>query len=115
MDKNRKKPEKGRITAKQIIALAGVAVLLLLYLVTLLTAFLDNSASGYWFRISLIATIAVPLVIWVYAWMYARLTGKHTIGDPEDPAVKAAGSGAREEVPDPAVQPKFHHTHRKES
>lgn len=91
------KTQKKKITSKQIVALAGVAALVLLYLITLMTAIADTSESGSWFRISLSATVVIPLVIWIYAWMYSRLTGKRTIGDPDS---------ARKTVSDPPDQEK---------
>lgn len=30
-------------------------------------------------RASLIATVTVPILIWVYIWIYGMLTQKHTI------------------------------------
>lgn len=77
------KKETRKITSKQVVALAGAAALVLLYLATLVIAIVDSSASAAWFRISLFATLVIPLLIWVYAWMYARLTGRRAAGDPE--------------------------------
>ena len=51
------KTQKKKITSKQIVALAGVAALVLLYLITLVAAIADTSESGNWFRISLSATV----------------------------------------------------------
>ncbi len=84
MDKEKKKAKKQKITSKQVIAVIGVVLLLLLYIITLVTAFVDSSASARWFRISLFGTVAIPLIIWIYTWMYARLTGKHAVGDPDN-------------------------------
>ena len=91
MDKETKKQKRARQTSRQIVALAGVVLLVLLYLV----AFLDQSASGRLFWVCLFATIAVPLLIWVYTWMYGKLTGRSTMAgvsssqslDRADPAV----------------------------
>ena len=71
------------MTSKQVVAIIGVALLVLMYIITLVAAFVDNSASGQWFRLSLFGTLAIPIVIWLYSWMYGRLTGKRSIGDPE--------------------------------
>lgn len=91
-DKNVK---KRKITSKQIVALAGVILLAAMYLVTLIVAIFDQDSSGRLFQACLVATIAIPLLIWVYIWMYGKLTGKHTMADldlggdgpgsPEDP------------------------------
>lgn len=70
-----------KVTSKQIVAIVGIVLLVLLYVVTLIIAFVDTSASGKLFGICLFATIAVPLLIWIYTWMYGKLTGKHTMAD----------------------------------
>lgn len=75
------KNTKNKITSKQIVAIVGIVLLLLLYVVTLIMAFVDNSASGKWFGLSLLATIILPLLIWIYTWLYGKMTGKHTITD----------------------------------
>lgn len=88
--------QKRKITSRQAVALAGVVLLVLLYLVMLAAAILDSSSTARWFRICLAATIVLPLLIWIYSWMYSRLTGKSAIGDPdrqEDRTDGAAPSG----------------------
>lgn len=86
----REDTQKKKMTSRQLVAIIGVALLALLYLITLVTAIVDSSESAKWFRICLFGTFAVPLVIWIYSWMYARLTGKRGIGDPEAPSAAAA-------------------------
>lgn len=93
--------QKKKRTSKQIVALAGVAALVLLYLITLVTAIADSTDSGSWFRLSLFGTVAIPLVIWLYTWMYARLTGKHTIGDPDSPQAPLSDTPDRKDGSDP--------------
>ena len=82
MKQEEKPSTKKKITSKQIVALTGVVLLVLLYLLTLGASILDSTASAQWFRISLAATIVLPLLIWIYSWMYGRLTNKPAIGDP---------------------------------
>ena len=74
-----KATEKKKVTSKQVVALTGVFLLVLLYLVTLITAIFDRSATGKWFMICLIGTIVVPLLVWIYTWMYGVLSGKRTV------------------------------------
>lgn len=78
---NENKSDKKKISSKQVVAIIGIVLLVLLYLVTLIVAFVDTSASGRLFGICLFATIAVPLLVWIYTWMYGKLTGKSTIAD----------------------------------
>ena len=94
------KPKK--MTAKRIAAILGIVLLLALYVITLLVAIFDRSSSGRWFMLCLIATVTVPLLIWIYTWMYGVLTRKHTIAsfdllsqDPE--AVEESGKDSSAE------------------
>lgn len=75
--------KKKRTNSKQVVALAGVVLLVAMYLVTLIVAIFDSDTSGRLFQACLVATIAIPLLIWIYIWMYGMLTGKHTIADPD--------------------------------
>ena len=77
--------KKTKINSKRIVALIGVALLALLYIVTLLVAITDNSESGRWFMTCIFATVAVPMLIWIYTWIYGKFTGRHTIADPQPP------------------------------
>ncbi|MCI9221343.1 MAG: hypothetical protein HFH94_16775 [Lachnospiraceae bacterium] len=83
MNETRKQNEKKKGNSKRIVAMAGVVLLVLLYVITLITAIVDSTQSAKWFRICLVATFALPLVIWLYSWMHGRLTGKSAIGDPQ--------------------------------
>lgn len=81
MNNKKKEPTKKKITSKQVVAMGGIILLVLLYLVTLIVAFVDNSASGKLFALCLFASIAIPFLIWIYVWMYGKLTNKHTFAD----------------------------------
>ncbi len=78
---NDKKETKKKITSKQVVALTGVAVLVAMYLITLIVAIFDQDRSGRLFQACLTATVVIPLLIWIYIWMYGKLTGKHTMAD----------------------------------
>ena len=73
------------MNSKRIVALTGVALLILLYIVTLVVAITDNSESGRWFMTCIFATVAVPMLIWIYTWLYGKFTGRRTIADPKQP------------------------------
>ncbi len=55
---------------KRIIALAGVAVLICLYLATLVLALTDSPQTFRLFKISVGLTILVPVLLWIYLAMY---------------------------------------------
>ena len=81
-NKNSKTHDQGKqVTSKQVVAIVGVLLLVLLYIVTLVVAIFDSSESGKWFLICIFATVAVPMLLWIYTWMYGKLTGRHTIAD----------------------------------
>lgn len=87
--KNQKK-HSSKLNPKQVAAILGIVLLVLLYLITFIVAFIDQSSSGQLFRLCLLATFTIPLLIWVYIWMYGKLTQKHTIADLEtkNPEIK---------------------------
>jgi len=73
--------DKKKITAKQIIAIIGIILLVLLYVITLILAFVDTSASGKMFAVSLCCSFILPVLIWFYTWLYDKLTNKKTLTD----------------------------------
>lgn len=79
-----RKNQKKNVTSKQVVAIIGVALLVLMYIVTLLLAIFDNSSSGKFFMLSLCCTLVIPIIVFLYSWMWARLTGKKLVGDPEN-------------------------------
>lgn len=58
--------------ARQIIALIGVILLVLLYVSTLVLAIVDKSSSMKLFQTSVIATIIVPVLIWTVTFFMKR-------------------------------------------
>lgn len=77
---NEPKNKKNRkMNSKRIVALIGIILLLSLYVVTLLVAIFDRSESGKWFMTCLVASVFLPLLIWVYIWLYGVITNRHTI------------------------------------
>lgn len=51
---------------RSIAALIGVTALVLLYLATLITAFLNIPNWDKLFQASIVATIGIPILLWVY-------------------------------------------------
>ncbi|MDE6662446.1 MAG: hypothetical protein K2K46_03790 [Lachnospiraceae bacterium] len=60
-------------TPKQIAALICVVILVCMYIVTLIVACLDFSGSGKLFAACLLATIGLPILLWIYMWLYSRV------------------------------------------
>jgi len=60
-------------TAKQIAALIGAALLVLLYVSLLVFAIFDFEGSDRMFKACLIGTVAIPILIWIYIYLYDKL------------------------------------------
>lgn len=66
---------------KQIAAWVAIVLLVMLYVVTLIVAIFDTSSAGNWVMGCLLATAIIPLLTWMYIWMYGKITGKETMAD----------------------------------
>lgn len=73
-------------TAKQIAALIGVGLLVLLYILLLIFAIFDFEGSDMMFRACLYGTIIVPILLWVYIFLYDKLR-KSREGENQDDQV----------------------------
>ncbi len=60
-------------TAKQIAALIGVALLVLLYVLLLVFAIFDFEGSDVMFKACLIGTVTIPVLLWIYMYLYNKL------------------------------------------
>ena len=69
--------KKNKINSRRVLALAGVIVLVLLYVITLIAAITDSSASGRLFALSLFASFAFPILIWIYTWLFQKYKERH--------------------------------------
>ena len=98
---------KNKMTAKRIAAILGIVLLFGLYIVTLIVAIVDRGSSGKLFMACLIATVAVPLLLWIYIWMYGVMTNKHTIAsfDVRKPGDIAAQVSLEETMAEEAKEP----------
>lgn len=93
---------------KRIAALIGVALIVIMVIATLITAFTDQT--GKYFRSCLIVTIALPIALWVFIWSYGALMHRHTIAsydiDSESDSSRMTENSSSESVPaDRADQP----------
>lgn len=62
---------------RRIIAIIGVVLLAVMYLVTLLCAIFDVSNGMVMFRASVTCTILVPILLWGYTVIYRLAKGKN--------------------------------------
>lgn len=73
--------------AKRIMAIIGIIILVGLYITTLLLAIFGNEHTTSWFMACIAATVIVPIMMYVYSWLYKLLKK-----DVEDARSKAAAA-----------------------
>lgn len=66
---------------KQIAAIICIVLLVLLYVATLVVSLLDFPGSDKLFAACITATIGLPILLWVYIWLYGRLNARSSIAD----------------------------------
>lgn len=70
-----------RSKSRQIAAIICIILLVLLYIATLVVSLLDFPGSDKLFAACLIATIGLPILLWIYIWLYGKITSKSTMAD----------------------------------
>ncbi len=55
---------------KQILAIIGIVLLVLLYLSTLICAIVDRTETMRLFQASIMATVIIPVLLWAYSFIY---------------------------------------------
>ncbi len=78
-----KKESNSKWNSKRIAALIGVILLAAVYIGTLIAAIFAPEHSDTALRFCIFGTVAIPVLIWIYIWMYGKLSGRHTIADPD--------------------------------
>ncbi len=61
---------------KKIIAIIAVIILLGLYLITFILAILNKPGSAGLFQASVYATIVIPILFYIYLWLYRQIKEK---------------------------------------
>ena len=64
---------------KQIAAIICIVLLVLLYVATLVISLLDFPGSDRLFADCLMATVGLPVLLWIYIWLYGKYTGRKTL------------------------------------
>ena len=61
---------------KRALALGAVAAIALLFMVTLILAFIDTEKARELLMASIVATIVIPTLFYVYLWLFQLFTKK---------------------------------------
>lgn len=78
-NQNNTNETKQKRTPKQIAALICVIILIAMYLITFVVACLHFPGWDRLFAGCLLLTIALPILLWIYIWLYGMYTEKHTM------------------------------------
>ena len=73
------KTRKEKKTPKQIAAIICIILLAAMYLFTFVSAFLTFPGWDRLFAGCLLMTVALPILLWIYIWLYGKYTQKHTM------------------------------------
>ena len=73
------KQKKNRKNPKQIAAIIGIALLILLYVGLLIQALTFGPDAGQIFMSALTGTVTIPIVVWLFIWVYGVYARRHTI------------------------------------
>ena len=76
-DRGDKIMDKKKKTPKQIAALICVGLLVLLYLSTLVVACLNFPDADRLFQACLVATVGLPILLWIYIWLYGKVKDRY--------------------------------------
>ena len=79
MSTENKMEQKAPWTAKRVAAIIGIVLLVALYVITFISAFLGSEGAGRLFRFSLGMTIAVPIFLWIFIWCIGRFQNKRNM------------------------------------
>ncbi len=71
--KDNKNTASPRRTGKQVAALVCVGLLAALYILTLVAALLDFPHSDRLFAGCLVASVGLPILLWIYIWLYQKV------------------------------------------
>ena len=71
--------QKKKKSGKQIAAILCIVLLVAMYVATFIVACLDFPGWGRLFQACIVATIGLPILLWIYIGMYGWLKQKHTI------------------------------------
>lgn len=71
--------QRKKRTPKQNAALLCVILLIAMYLTAFVVACLDLGDSGRLFANCLLITIALPILLWIYIWLYGIYKDRHNM------------------------------------
>ena len=71
-----KEKKDKKISPKQVAAMICVVLLVGMYVATLIVALLDFPGWDRLFQACLVATIGLPILLWIYIWLYQQIRAR---------------------------------------
>ena len=71
-----KEKKDKKISPQQVAAMICVVLLVGMYVATLIVALLDFPGWDRLFQACLVATIGLPILLWIYIWLYKQVKEK---------------------------------------
>lgn len=68
-------------TGKRIAAIVCLILIVLSYIAAFVVSLIDSTKSGELFQACLLATVFLPILCWIYIWLYGRTKQTSTIAD----------------------------------
>ena len=68
-----KEKKDKKISPKQVAAMICVVLLVGMYVATLIVVLLDFPGWDRLFQACLVATIGLPILLWIYIWLYQQI------------------------------------------
>ncbi len=68
---------------KRILALLAVAVIAFLYLATFVLSFFHSARAQELLRVSIVATVVIPVLLYIYLWLFRLFRGDEDDDDSE--------------------------------
>lgn len=68
-----KEKKDKKISPKQVAAMICIVLLVGMYVATLIVALLDFPGWDRLFQACLVATIGLPILLWIYIWLYQQI------------------------------------------
>lgn len=93
------------ITLRQILAIAGIVILVLLYAALLFSAIFDRSETFDLFFICLFATMAVPLLLWIYIRLFDNVRRRRDEAQAANGQLQMPDDSSQSEAPDDSSHP----------
>ena len=84
-DPSRQARSGRKLTLRRVLAIACIVVLVGMYVATFIVALMDFPGQDRLFQACLVATIGLPILLWIYLWLFDRVREARSQNPEQDP------------------------------